>query len=73
MSKILMVKLKPQYEKFEPEYRKGWQEANSQFSVTDDKLYIDYEDDDEPGLHDVSYKYEWKYSDESLKEHKTHG
>lgn len=48
-------------DKFEPDYRKGWQEANSQFWVNKDKLFINYDEDhDEEGLTDVSEHYEWK-------------
>lgn len=58
MKTILMVK--KINDKFEPDYLKGWHEANSQFWVNKDKLFIDYEDDDQPGLTDVSNQYEWK-------------
>lgn len=59
MSKKLYVK--KINDEFTPEYMKGWHEANSQFWVNKDRLYIDYEDDhDEEGLHDVSSQYEWE-------------
>lgn len=63
MGKHLYVK--KNNDKFEPEYRKGWQKANEQFLVTHDgRLFIDYEDDDQPGLTDVSNQYEWEFRDD---------
>lgn len=66
MSK-LFIKHIEEYAKHDPSYLKGWQEANSQFWLNKDKLYIVYDDDhddeDDNGnhpFHDVSKYYEWK-------------
>lgn len=58
MSELYVKKIN---DKYEPKYRKGWQKANDQFQVIADRLFIDYEEDDEPGLTDVSSQYEWEF------------